>query len=228
MTPTVAAVIPTIPPRTHYLNRAVSSVKAQTRPADQIVVRQDVDVIGAAQNRNKALAEVECEWTAFLDDDDMWHPWHLDHLLAHAESTGADLVYPWFDGINTNIFDQIFGTDTHPVSPYQHPFGADQVVTMRTRGNWIPVTVLVRTELIKAVGGFEPPPWANPDGSNPCEDWGCWLKLLDAGARFAHLPEVTWRWMGHARHTSGRLWTDVYNPAIAPGPQPNRIHVPTA
>lgn len=223
---TVAAVIPTIPPRRHYLNRALSSVKAQTRPADQIVVRQDVDVIGAAQNRNKALEQVECEWTAFLDDDDMWHPWHLDHLLHHQQETGADLVYPWFDGINS---DSILYTvhNGQDVTPYRQPFGAEQAEALYTR-NWIPVTVLVRTSLITEVGGFEPPPWANPDGSNPCEDWGCWLKLLDAGARFSHLPEITWRWVGHARHTSGRLWTDVYNPAVPPGPQPNRIHVPTA
>ena len=204
----VAAVIPTIPPRTHFLARALSSVKAQTRPADQIVVRSDSDGIGAAANRNAALDEVTTEWTAFLDDDDMWHPWHLEHLLAHREATGADLVYPWFDGINTNLLST--RRDGIDVSPYRCEFGEEQADHLLKVGNFIPVTVLVRTDLIRQVGGFQPPPWANPDGSNPCEDWGCWIRLIETGARFSHLPEVTWRWNGHASHTSGRAWTDVY------------------
>jgi len=38
---------------------------------------------------------------------------------------------------------------------------------------------------------------------DPCEDWGLWLALLDAGAAFSHLPQRTWIWHNGAG-TRGR------------------------
>jgi len=69
--------------------------------------------------------------------------------------------------------------------------------------NYIPVTALVRATRFVQVGGFPEPnseDWPHPD----CEDWALWLRLLDAGAKFSHLPERTWTWEWHGRNTSGR------------------------
>lgn len=198
---TVAAVIPTIVGREQLLLRALKSVNGQTRLPDQIIVEPDPDRTGAAATRNRAIGKVTCDWIAFLDDDDTWHPQHLAALLDTAQDTGADLVYPWYDGINsTGILATV--KNGRAVDPYRVPFGDEQRQHLLTTANFIPVTVLVRTALIRQVGGFSPPPWASPD--NPCEDWGCWIKLLEAGATFAHCPQVTWTWKGHAGHTSGR------------------------
>lgn len=204
---TVTAVIPTIPPRRRLLLRALASVKAQTRPADEVLVEVDGAGDGAAATRNRALEKVAGEWVAFLDDDDMWHPWHLEHLLARQAATGADVVYPWFEGMGTDEGVLTTLVDGQHVSPFGVEFGPEQAEHLRTAANFIPICVLARTELLRQVGGFTPPPWASPD--NPCEDWGCWVKLVEAGARFAHLPERTWRWVGRAGHTSGRSWTQV-------------------
>lgn len=166
-------VIPTIHGREAQLRRAVDSVWAQSMPAAlQVILDEDRE--GAAATRNRALEHVTTEWVAFLDDDDELKPNHLRACARNAALTGADLVYPWFDG------DDGIGMFGVPFDP----------VLLRKR-NYIPVTVLVRTELVRAVGGFVDHPDLNGD---PCEDWGLWLKLLDAGATFSHLPQRTWIW----------------------------------
>lgn len=189
MKPGVTAVIPAIPPRVAdgKLHRALASVLAQTRAVDAVVVQVDHDRAGAAANRTAALRAVGTEWSALLDDDDEWSPGHVAALLAHAEATGTDLVYPWFEVAG--------GTDPWPHREGQ-PFDREAL-----RGeNFVPITVLVRTELLRAIGGFLPK--GPPD--NPCEDWGTWDALLGQGARFEHLSVRTWTWHMHGENTSGR------------------------
>lgn len=195
---TVAVVTPTIPTRSTLLVEALASVAAQTRPPDAISVAIDLHHEGAAATRNRALAAVDTDWVAFLDDDDLLEPVHLERVLDHAEETGADLVYPWFtvDG----------GTD--PLGMEGQPFDPDAL----RRANYIPVTYLVRTKLIKAVGGFPGPGWQDdlgiqlqPDVAT-CEDWAALLRMVDAGAVVVHLPERTWVWRHWGGNTGGVAW----------------------
>jgi glycosyltransferase involved in cell wall biosynthesis len=186
--PGVTAVIPSIPTRTHtYLHRALDSVLQQDRPVEAISVRIDHERAGAARNRTRACTAVNTEWTALLDDDDEWYPDHIRLLMEHAEETGADLVYPWFTVPN--------GFDPWPEREGQ-PFDEMLLRTM----NYIPITVLVRSELIWEAGGFTP----KGPADNPCEDWGTWERMLAAGAKFSHLNRRTWVWHWHGGNTSGR------------------------
>lgn len=195
LTAGVSVVIPSIPPRAKLLHRALDSVLAQRYTADAIVVEVDRDHRGAAQTRNRGLAKVTTEWVAFLDDDDTMGPDHLADLMEFADDhQGVDLVYPWFTVVN--------GFD-----PFPQYEGAPFDPSVLEYANHIPVTVLARTEVVRAAGGFQPlgPP------TNPCDDWGCWKAMLALGARFAHLPQRTWSWFWHADfggNTSGRgdLW----------------------
>jgi glycosyltransferase involved in cell wall biosynthesis len=198
---TITVLIPTIPGREDLLRRALDSIRTQTLQPDQVLVELDTGRTGAAATRNRALAKGTGEWVAFLDDDDTLYPHHLERLQAALASDDADLAFPWFDGINCRgVLTTV--ADSAPVEPFGVAFGPEQREHLLTRANFIPITVMARTSLIRQVGGFTPPPWASPD--NPCEDWGCWVKLLNAGARFVHVPEITWTWHGHAGHTSGR------------------------
>lgn len=188
---TIGVAIPSVPPRAELLAKALASVTAQRRLPDAISVAVDHDHEGPAATRNRALWALETDWTAFLDDDDVLLPNHLEALVETAERTGADLVYPWFDVIG--------GRDV--LARGGRPFDPDEL----RKNNYIPVTVLVRTKLAKDVGGFPPPcseEWDAPD----CEDWGFLLRLLDAGASFHHLPVITWKWRHHGRNFSGRTW----------------------
>lgn len=184
----ISVVIPSIPVRRHtYLHRALDSVMQQKMSPDAIIVEFDHRHEGAAVTRNRGLNKVTTEWTAFLDDDDEFLPDHLALLKIHAEQTGADMVYPWFEVPE--------GWDPFPDREGQ-PFDPAVLDTRNT----IPITVLVRTELIKRVGGFEPK--GPPD--NPCDDWGAWIKVRNAGAKIEHLNRRTWLWHWHGGNTSGR------------------------
>jgi glycosyltransferase involved in cell wall biosynthesis len=184
-TVSITVVIPTIAGREAMLARALASVQAQTMPC-QVIVELDSDRRGAAAARNRALAKVDSEWVAFCDDDDEWYPNHLRLCARHARLTGADVVYPGYD---------IDGDD--PIGCFGIPFDP----FLLHRRNYIPVTTLCRTELVRKVGGFSDRPDENGD---PCEDWGLWLALLDAGATFSHLPQRTWLWHNNANGTRGR------------------------
>jgi hypothetical protein len=190
MRPGVTAVIPAIPPRVGtHLHRALDSVLQQERAVDAISVSVDHARLGAAANRTHAVLGVRTEWTALLDDDDEWLPEHVRLLVDHAEETGADLVYPWF---------------TIPEAPWGDPWpdaeGQPFSTARLARENYVPITVLVRTELLLDVGGFT----AKGPADNPCDDWGTWERLLNAGATFSHLNRRTWLWHWHGANTSGR------------------------
>lgn len=189
MRPGVTAVIPSIPPRAAdgKLGRALASVLAQTRPVDGISVSVDHRRRGSAANRTRALSGVGTHWAALLDDDDEWNPDHVSRLMCHAELTGADVVYPWFNVSG--------GFDPWPVRE-----GAPFDEGVLRQYNYIPITVLVRTELLWDAGGFT----AKGPADNPCDDWGTWDRLIGAGAKFSHLPHRTWTWHWHPGNTSGR------------------------
>lgn len=171
----ITVVIPTIPSREEQLERAVASVNNQTMPA-RLHVEYDPARTGAGATRNRALEQVDTKWVAFLDDDDVMKPNHLRACARHAGLTGADVVYPWYDA-----------TGDDPIDCFGMPFSPEAL----RRRNYIPVTTLCRTQMVRDVGGFQPHPDENGD---PCEDWGLWLALLDAGAKFSHLPQRTWIW----------------------------------
>lgn len=181
----VTAVIPTIPPRHGVLAHALESVRRQTRPVDDIIVEVDEAGEGAWVTRNRAIARVDTEWIAFLDDDDEWKPNHVELLLGEALRTGADYIFPWFDlGINCGQVDRLghFGREFDPTSPHH--------TTM---------TILVRTELARAVGFTAPEPGARVAG----EDWRFTLGCVARGAKIVHLPRRTWIYHCFPGGTSG-------------------------
>lgn len=201
----VTVVIPTIPDRRTYLRRARKSIDAQIEPPAAVLVEVDENGEGAASTRNRALEQVETTWVAFLDDDDEFMPNHLQVCLDAVEKSGADLVYPYplFIGSRDTLAVLYEGILCYP---YGVPFGEEQERYLREVGGFIPVTHLCRTELAKKVGGFpEPGEFVVPEGnvSGDCEDYGFLIRLLDAGAKFHHVPEITWKYNIHGNNTGG-------------------------
>lgn len=183
----ITVVIPTIPPRAAIRDRAVQSVLQQTLTGMRVIVQVDFDGEGAAATRNRALEGVDTEWVAWLDDDDLLYPDHLKRCARAARLNGADVVYPGYD---------VVGGDD-PVNCFGIPFDG----ALLQRRNFIPVTTLCRTELVRAAGGFQPHPDEHGD---PCEDWGLWLTMHEMGANFYHLPIKTWQWNLAPGSTRGR------------------------
>lgn len=160
------------------LARAVASVERQTVPVQHVLAR-DVHRMGAAVTRAHGLALVETEWAAFLDSDDELDADHVEQLLRCAEEKGADYVYPWFRVKGgADPFPMFFGKPWDNAHPHSTT-----------------ITILVRTELAKAVG------FPNLPGEDMHFTRGC----VAAGARIVHHPARTWTWWHHgAGNTSGR------------------------
>jgi len=129
----IAVITPSKPNRTALLEECKASVTAQTRAADIHVVKVDYEGIGPAVLRNQMVMDLspEYNWLAFLDDDDVFLPRHLE--LLSIVSGDADVVY----------------------SPSQLDLGYQpfdrEVLKER---NFVSVTSLVRRSIFAAVGGF--------------------------------------------------------------------------
>lgn len=184
---TVAVVIPTFnrPQRTA---RALRSVVAQTRPADEIVVVDDgstdgtVEALskefsqtdfpslrieqcphrGVSAARNRGVSLTSTEWIAFLDSDDEWAPEKLEVQLEAIAGSGYRIGH----------CDETWVRNGRRVNPRERH---------KKRGGFIyrhclplccisPSAVILERSLFDEVLGF--------DESLPaCEDYDLWLKI---------------------------------------------------
>jgi glycosyltransferase involved in cell wall biosynthesis len=181
MHPQITVATPSLPYRSERLVKALRSVARQTLPAAAISVAIDVSHAGAAATRQRALDAVQTEWVAFLDDDDLMKVDHLAYLWAHAQESGADYVYSYFDMLG--------GTD--PFGHSGHEFNQfDPANPTETT-----ITTLVRTELAQAVG-FKP--LDRGHDANSGEDYGFTLGCIAAGAKISHaIGRRTWFYVVH-------------------------------
>ena len=170
----VSVITPAIPPRLDRLQQAMASVRGQRHPAMEHLIAIDNGRHGSAAMRNKLVRAASGDWIAPLDDDDYLLPNHLELLVAAANGPDRpDVVYSYC---------KVTGRGDGWVP--NREFDADEL----RRGNFIPVTALIRRELLEDLGGWH----HSRDVQNGWEDWNLWIRALDAGAKFACVPEVTW------------------------------------
>ncbi len=164
----IAAVVVSLPERNALLAEALESVADQSLPVDDVVVGIDPRRLGEVGNMNRLMAATDCDWVAFLHDDDLWLPNHLSVCADHFDS--ADVVVSRFSMVN------------RPVSTMEpwHTSFSDLRFT-----NWIgsPSMVVARRE----VWGE----WCEPYDKFRWIDWANYNRMLDKGARFADTLEVT-------------------------------------
>lgn len=208
------------PHREVYREQAMITASNQRDAACSFFLAHDFARQGPAAARNRVLGLLpeHVEWVLFLDDDDLLDLGAAAALLGRARATGADVVWPRFRVIGDaspqrrrSLGDLLALTDR--VARHQ---GCECTVDEQDRAfsralraqNFIPVTALVRRSAGDAVGWFPEGDEApqHPVPPHPrLEDWGLWLRLLDAGASFSHLPEVLWSWRQWAGSLTGRM-----------------------
>jgi glycosyltransferase involved in cell wall biosynthesis len=203
--PQVSVVIPTHN-RLRLLRRALTTVFAQQGVGTEIIVVDDgssdgtcealaglsgaVTVIrhaaplGVSAARNAGIERAQCEWLAFLDDDDLWSPDKLSAQLAAADDT-VGWVVPGATALTARL--GLIGKQRVPDMP--------DLTAALFEFNVVPgggSGVLARASLVRKVGGFD------PNFSN-LADRDLWIRLaLAAPAAIVDLPLV-----GYVIHGGG-------------------------
>lgn len=189
------------------VGRALASIAAQTLPPAEAIVVDDGSTDdtagavramkgamngvrlrlfrqrnhGAGAARNRAVAEASGTWLAFLDADDQWLPGKLERSMAGARggllmsSHNLFNVGPAGESLNDSRARYL----RDPADPYR---------TLFLRGFISSSTVLVRRDLVRAVGGFD-------DTLRSAQDYELWLAVLArAGRRFETFAEPLLRY----------------------------------
>lgn len=200
----VTVLIATIPGREDMLQRALDSVAEQTRQPDAVHVEKDPTRTGAARTRNRGLRHVRTRYVAFLDDDDELLPNHIESLMRVAEETDADVVYPTPRFVGHDPRCVRVGIDGKLVPPWGLDFTEQHKNYLITRGNFIPVTALVKVRSLRRVGCF-PEPGDSDYRLSPHEDWLMFRRIALANGHFEHYTgPPTWIWRKGTHHTEGR------------------------
>lgn len=194
MFPQITVVTPTIPGRSQLLMRSQRSAVRQTLPPAALSVAVDVESQGAAMTRQRALEAVRTPWVAFLDDDDIFMPEHLETLYAHAMNTGADMVYSWFNMMG--------GADPFPPGHRMNEFDPENPIETT-------ITTLCKTDAAQAVGFHA---LDRGHDANSGEDYAMVLGLVSIGAIIRNVNagvtresdvKRTWHYVVHGGNSSG-------------------------
>lgn len=176
----ITVITPSLPSRSSMLAEAMESVAAQTVGDVCHLIQVDPYGVGPAVIRNALLYCADSEWVAFLDDDDVLDPDHLETL------TSADL-----DNLDVVIPHCRFSGEQIPAKFCNRPYDRE---ALRRHGIF-PIAVLARRLAILDAGGFS---------NERYEDWALWNRMADNGCRFEVIPRVTWTYrLGHGNRTHG-------------------------
>ena len=166
--------------------RAVPSVRAQTKQAYELIVHHELDMeIGPA--RNAAAEQATGDWLLFLDADD-----ELDEnyvAAMHKAIRDTDEPLPL---LQPAVIWQIRNRKT-TMAPQLFP-----PVDLRTE-NFLVIGTVVRRSLFMEVKGFE-------DYPHGFEDWSCWAKCWKAGANVVQVPDAIYRAWANPRSKHNLLW----------------------
>jgi len=165
---TIAALVLSLPERSHLLTECLAAVHAQTRQPDDVVVGVDCSRRGQVHNSNRLLDATDSDWLAFCDSDDLWWPEHL--AVAEKYFDTADVVVSRFE---------LVGRPWSTIEPWHDDF-EDLRFT-----NWVgsPSMVVARRQRFGR--------WCEPFRPFRWIDWANWNRLLDDGCRFVDTGVVT-------------------------------------
>lgn len=209
--PVVTVVIPTHN-RPGFLKRCLATVLSQAGVDLEVIVVDDgsdrpladepelaaligdprVQVVrfdesrGVAAARNEGIEQAKGQWTAFVDDDDVWAENKLATQMA-ALRRAPLAVWSCTGEVHLGIGLNVFGV-VLPASP-------KQIVERLYRSNSVPgggSSVVASTQTLRDLGGFDP-------DFSILADWEMWIRLAEISA-----PAVVARpLVGYVRHLGG-------------------------
>ncbi len=143
---------------------------------------------GVSAARNAGLEQARGSLIAMLDSDDLWDPRKLELQVAALEASGADVVFCGYSACDAQ-------GQPLPLPPLVAGEWSGPEFFRAHYGSFFlyPSTVLLKTEVLRGVGGLD-------TSLRACEDWDLWLRLASEGYRFLGLPQ---RLMTYRKHPNG-------------------------
>lgn len=211
-------VVVTVYNRAEYLEQAVASAVSQLSVREVIVVDDATDHkthpyfpdclakvktlgrvqiirnnqnLGLAGSRNEGLKLVTTPFVCFLDDDDFFISNSLDARVAHLHREGVEIAGTYCDWVACTE------ADDPSFEHREEPAKRTHYVTYRSLSHGSPFissAPLLRTSVIRAMGGFDPT-------LRRSEDYELWGRILNHGYLFRYTPVVGVAY----RRTSGGL-----------------------
>ncbi len=204
--PLISVVLPTWNSNTRLLDKAISSVRAQTYDQWEIVISDDAsgrDELrslrhaweseprirwieaanreGIAGNTNRGIAAASGDYIAFLDHDDELAPDALYHVALALQEYQYGLVYSDEDRIEE---DQL-GRCVHHTPFFKPGFDPDLLLAI----NYICHLVVLRRDVVVAAGGLRA-------GFEGAQDHDLLLRVVASLSPrdILHLPRVLYHW----------------------------------
>ncbi|MDD5643412.1 MAG: glycosyltransferase, partial [Syntrophales bacterium] len=135
--------------------------------------------LGLAAARNTGIKLARGKYLAYLDDDDLFYPQHLETLVKFLENSDFRVAYTDAQRAHQVKQHDRYVT-THLDLPYSHDFDPDRLLV----ANQFPVLCLMHEKAcLKQAGLFD-------ESLTTHEDWDLWIRL-SLHYPFAHLKQVT-------------------------------------
>jgi glycosyltransferase involved in cell wall biosynthesis len=195
-TPLVSIIIPTFN-RAKHLKQTLESVAKQSYKQWECLVCDDGSTDGTAElirtfsatdnrispltgdrfglpagPRNRGMHAARGEWVAFLDDDDLWHPTKLETQLKLIRGEGWDFI--------ATSAVKVPDSDSSPFAGGEDDENISVNVLLvdplRDGNPIVNSSVMVRTELVRRVGGQNESPLYRA-----VEDFDLWARLHSSG-----------------------------------------------
>ncbi len=168
-------------------DRSVEIIRAYEARDSRILLAQSQRNLGGAAARNLALALSSGEFIALMDCDDVCRPERLERQLDFLRARPDIGVL----GAGARAVDQ----QLKPLYDFDLPQRHALIVFNLFLGSFlIHPTVMIRRELLEAVGGYEP-------GRRTAIDTELWSRLIWR-TRFANLPETLLLYRRHEAQNS--------------------------
>lgn len=193
--------------RAEYLGKAVDSVLGQTyqdleliivddnkpeseaRKATEAVVSkyddpriryiQNPKNLGGAESRNKGIEQAKGEYTAFLDDDDMYLPDRLEVQYKQMVEKGWEVCV--MDGATYNYVTGEKVAERH--QQLRNGMTKNELIRSHLLYHISGTnTFMFKTSFLKRIGGFVDVP--------SCQEYMLMQKALDNDPKFGYIPEI--------------------------------------
>jgi glycosyltransferase involved in cell wall biosynthesis len=189
------------------LGECLDSINRQTYPNIEIVVVNDAgqdvyDIVsmrnsryiiryvghpvnkGLAAARNSGIRACHGKYIAYLDDDDIFYPEHVETLVGVLEKGSHKVAYTdAFRAFQRKVYDE-YVVEKRDV-PYSFDFDRDRILI----SNYLPVICVMHDRLCMEKSGYFDESLATH------EDWDLWIRMSRT-YDFKHIPGTTceFRW----------------------------------